>query len=36
MPPIDTARLDAEFAPAPGDLSADLPTLLALPQERSC
>jgi nucleoside-diphosphate-sugar epimerase len=28
--PIDTARLDAEFVPESSDLTADLPTLLAL------
>jgi nucleoside-diphosphate-sugar epimerase len=32
--PIDTARLDAEFAPEASDLAADLPALLALEKER--
>jgi nucleoside-diphosphate-sugar epimerase len=34
--PINTARLDAEFGPTSSNLSADLPTLLSLEQERQC
>jgi nucleoside-diphosphate-sugar epimerase len=35
-PPIDTARLDAEFGPTDSNLIADLPNLLALAQEHQC
>jgi nucleoside-diphosphate-sugar epimerase len=34
--PIDTTRIDAEFGATSSNLSADLPTLLALEQERQC
>jgi nucleoside-diphosphate-sugar epimerase len=34
--PINTSRLDAEFGPTSGSLSADLPALLALEQECQC
>jgi nucleoside-diphosphate-sugar epimerase len=34
--PIDTARLDAEFGPASGNLTDDLPSLLTLDQESQC
>lgn len=34
--PIDTARLDDEFGPTSSNLSADLPTLLALEEESQC
>jgi hypothetical protein len=34
--PIDTARLDDEFGSTSSNLSADLPTLLSLEQERQC
>ena len=36
QPPIDTARLDAEFGPTASNLVADLPALLALAQEDQC
>jgi hypothetical protein len=36
FPPIDTARLDAEFGPTLSKLSIDLPTLLALGHENQC
>ena len=35
-PPIDTARLDAEFGATASNLVADLPTLLPLAQDSSC
>lgn len=34
--PIETSRLDAEFGPTASRLTIDLPTLLALQQERQC
>jgi nucleoside-diphosphate-sugar epimerase len=34
--PIVTARLDGEFGPTSNNLSADLPTLLALEEESQC
>ena len=34
--PIDTARLEAEFGGAPGDLVADLPGMLALAEDDRC
>lgn len=36
QPPIDTARLDAEFGPTASNLVADLPALLAAVQEYRC
>ena len=36
QPPIDTARLDAEFGPTASNLAADLPLLLALAREHQC
>jgi nucleoside-diphosphate-sugar epimerase len=34
--PIDTTRLQDEFGPTSSDLSADLPTMLAIAQEYQC
>lgn len=36
QPAIDVTRLDAEFKPTASNLVADIPTLLALAQERQC